>query len=340
MPSAETFPNIAATLLDGQQSVVSTQRRWCDVKVDAAAFISRYFPRTIRIPVRFRDRSLEALFGSHGISTRLTHVLQRSGARVLGDLHGRRVGDFAWQRNCGLKTLQELDSLASGLADHSSSRHQGTTTGPGPGRTTFAIPKSICCLRFDELPVTKRLANVARANGLQTLGDLHGRTRFELLQYRACWWRTVAEVQQVVERAISGEFDAARLDESAAAAGLLPLLEQGIARLAPRDRQFLLARLRGMTFAEIGRRHGLTRARVHQAVVKALCVLRKTWGPRIPRLLEMARAHCLSTTNGSGLTLALLDRWVADASKSTHLSRRAQVRLIAALDGNVSAPRD
>ena len=334
LPSAETFSDIRATLLAGHQSVVRRQHGERDVKVDAAAFVSRYFPRTIKIPARLRDRSLEALFGSRKISARLTHMLQRWGARVLGDLHGRRVGDFAWQRNCGLKTLQELDSLASVLSD------QASSTGLGANRTAFAVPRSVCRLRFDELPITKRLANVVSSNGLRTLGDLRGRTRFELLQYWACGWRTVAEIQQVIERAISGEFDVAQIDESRAPVGLLLLLEHGIERLTPRDRQFLLARLRGMTFAEIGRRHGLTRARAHQAVMKALNVLRKTWGPRIPRLLQTIRAHYFSIPNGSGLTPALLNQWVGHASKSVRLSRKAQVRLIAALDKNIPVSPD
>jgi hypothetical protein len=68
--------------------------------------------------------------------------------------------------------------------------------------------------------------------GLRTLGNLHGRTRFELLQRKACGWRTVTEIQQLIERAISGEFDIARIGESRAVAELLTLLEQGIAKLA------------------------------------------------------------------------------------------------------------
>jgi hypothetical protein len=86
-----------------------------------------------------------------------------------------------------------------------------------------------------------------------------------------------------------------------------------------------------MTFAEIGRRHGFTRARAHQAVVKAFRTLRNTWGPRIPRLLEMMRAHCVSIPNGSRPSPALLERLVGDASKSVSLSPEAQLRLIAAL---------
>jgi hypothetical protein len=190
------------------------------------------------------------------------------------------------------------------------------------------------------LPITKRLANVAHSNGLRILGDLHERTPFELLEYEACGWRTLAEIHQLIERAIRGEFHVARIDESRVVAELLTLLEEGIAKLAPGERRFLLARIRGMTFAEIGRRHGLTRARVHQVVVKTLGALRKSWGPRIPRLLEMMKAHCFSIRNGSGVTPAFVEQWVGDASKRFRLSREAQVRLIMALDKNIPCRLD
>jgi len=68
--------------------------------------------KTIDIPASLWSKPLEAW----QISVRLTGVLQRSGVRVLGELHGRKVGDFARKRNCGLKTLLELDSLVSVLA--------------------------------------------------------------------------------------------------------------------------------------------------------------------------------------------------------------------------------
>jgi len=239
--------------------------------------------------------------------------LHRSGVRVLGTLHGQRVGDLAWERHCGIKTLQELDSFTSAFNHQRSSRNRGTTA----NGTAFAVPKSVCGLRFNELPITKRLANVVCAHRLRTLDNLRGRTPFELLQYDACGWRTLAEIQQLIERAICGEFDVARIDESKAVADLLTLLEQGIAKLAPRDRQFLLARIAGRTFAEIGRRYGFTRAHVHKVVANALGALRKTWGLRIPRLLEMVKRRNLSIPNGS---------------HSFRLSKNAQLRLIAELD--------
>lgn len=249
------------------------------------ALALRYSSKRIDIPSRLWGQPLE----TWQISVRLTGVLRRSGVRVLGDLHGRRVGDFAWERNCGLKTLEELDSLGAVFAKQLSSRNRAARASRKAvaGGSAFAVPKSVRRLRFDELPITKRLATVVRSSGLRTLGDLHGRTRFEVLQYTACGWRTLAEIHQLIERAISGEFDVARIDQSRATAELLSLLEQGMTKLPPRDRQFLLARIGGLSYAEIGRRCGLTRARVHRIVTKALDTLKRAYGPRIPRLLAV-----------------------------------------------------
>ena len=74
-----------------------------------AAFAFRCFPKRIDIPVALRDQPFDAC----QTSARLADALRRSGIRVLGDLQGRKVGDFAWQRNCGFNTLHELDSLVA-----------------------------------------------------------------------------------------------------------------------------------------------------------------------------------------------------------------------------------
>src|SRR5207253_1948152 len=75
---------------------------------------------------------------------------------------------------------------------------------------SFSIPKSVCKLQFDELPITRRLAGVVRSIGARTLGDLNGLSACELLQCKNCYWHTVAEIEQLIERAIAGEFDAKR----------------------------------------------------------------------------------------------------------------------------------
>jgi hypothetical protein len=333
------------------------------------------FSKAIQIPATLHSQPLDAW----QTSARLTTLLSRFGIRVLGDLHGRKVVDFAWEKNCGPKTLYELDLLArrarfrNGKASPNNVRRNGVhasdnfTATDSEGAiptmredaTSFAIPESICHLAFNELPITTRLANVVRSIGARNLGDLNGRNAFELLQYRACGWGTISEIQQLIERAISGEFDVAPIEEAAAAAELLSLLQQGLTKLPLRDRQFVLARIGAQTgigrspradllwlsYAEIGRRYGLTRARVHKVFGNTLDSLRKIWGPRVPRLLEIIKWRCLSTV--CPLTPQLLEKWVGssaafssrptkgDCFNSFRLSMEAHVRLIAALDKSI-----
>jgi hypothetical protein len=333
------------------------------------------FSKAIEIPAGLHNQPLDGW----QTSARLSTLLSRFGIRVLGDLHGRKVVDFAWEKNCGPKTLYELDLLArrarfrNGKAscnrhrrdcvhashDFSATDSEGATAKMQADAASFAIPKSICHLPFSELPLTTRLANVVRSMGARSLGDLNGRSAFELLQYRACGWGTISEIQQLIERAVSGEFDVAQIEEAAAAAELLSLLEQALAKLPLRDRQFVLARIGAQTgngrspgadllclsYAEIGRRYGLTRARVHKVFANTLDSLRKIWGPRVPRLLDVIKWRCLSAI--CPLTPQLLEKWVGsraafssrpttrDCLNSFRLSMEAHVRLIAALDKNI-----
>jgi hypothetical protein len=333
------------------------------------------FSKAIKIPASLRDQPLD----TWQTSARLTAVLERFGIHVLGDLHGRKVVDFAWEKNCGPKTLYEFDLLArraqsrNGKASCNGHRHgrvhashsfsaTGSEWATAPMQedaASFAIPESICHLDFNELPITTRLANVVRSMGARSLGDLNGRSAFELLQYKDCGWGTISEVQQLIERAVSGEFDVGQIEQATAAAELLRLLEQGLAKLPLRDRQFVLARIGAqiggdrspgadlfcLTYAEIGQRYGLTRARVHKVFANTLDSLRKVWGPRVPRLLEVIKWRCVSAI--CPLTPQLLEKWVGSpagfSSRRTtrdylngfRLSMEAQVRLIAALDKSI-----
>ena len=334
------------------------------------------FSKAIEIPAGLHNQPLDAW----QTSARLTTLLDRFGIRVLGDLHGRKVVDFAWEKNCGPKTLYELDLLArrarlrngkescnAHRRDRVQTSHNFIATGREKATAkmqkdaaSFAIPESVCHLSFSELPITTRLANVIRSISARRLGDLNGRSAFELLQYKACGWRTISEIQQLIERAVSGEFDIGQVEETNAAAELLSLLERGLAKLPLRDREFVLARIGAeigsgrspgadllfLSYADIGRRYGLTRARVHKVFANSLDILTKIWGPRIPRLLEVIKWRCLSTI--CPLTPALLQRWVDSAaasspraitgdnfSNSFRLSIEAHVRLIAALDKSI-----
>src|SRR6266498_3328639 len=144
------------------------------------------FSRAIEIPASLLNQPLDVW----ETSARLTAMLNRFGVRVLGDLHGRKVVDFAWEKNCGPKTLYELDLLArraqsrngkasgnghSGGRVHASHTPSHSFSAIGSERVTanmqqdaasFVIPESICHLSFSELPLTTRLANVVAQWGL------------------------------------------------------------------------------------------------------------------------------------------------------------------------------
>jgi hypothetical protein len=345
----------------------------------SASISSQFFSRAIEIPARLRNEPL----GAWQKSPRLTALLHRFRIRVLGDLHGRKVVDFAREKNCGPKTLYELDLLArrarfrNGNGSHIGDRrdcaraehihsHSLTATARQAAIGTiqedaanFAIPESLWHLSFNELPITRRLANAVRFIGVGSLGDLDGHNAYELLQHKAFGWGMISEIQQLIDRAVSGEFDVGQIEHATAVAKLLRLLEEGLAKLPLRDRQFVLAKIGGqlergrgpradllcLSHAEIGRRCGLTRAGVHKLFVKSMDSLRKIWGPRVPRLLEVIKWRCLSMI--CPLTPQLLEKWVDSPAHSRsrsktrgyfgrlRLSMEAHVRLIAALDRGI-----
>jgi hypothetical protein len=300
------------------------------------ALIFNFFLKPIHIPADLRGQAIECM----AMSARLAGVLRRANIRVLGDLHGRKLDDFAWQKNCGYKTLRELDALvrqAHSRVEQTPPRPMAGSPLPGKG-LSFVVPESISQLRFAELPITSRLKNLVRSIGLRTLGDLKDRSAFELLQCKNCGWRTVVEIGQLIERAISGEFDEAQIEESARPTELLRLLEEGMAKLSPRDKHLLLARIGGedvppLTLEELGQQQALTRARVQQILEKTLNTLKEAWGPRVPRLLDAVKRRCFS--NVCPLTPALLGQWIGESHSTLQLSAKAQVRLIGALDKDV-----
>ena len=293
------------------------------------------FSEPIEIPADLRGQAIEGM----PMSVRLAGVLRRANIRVLGDLHGCKLDDFAWQRNCGYKTLYELDALVRQAHSSVEQTREPEAGSLVPGNdVSLVVPESISRLRFAELPITSRLTNLVRSIGLRTLGDLNGRSAFELLRCKNCGWRTVVEIGQLIERAISGEFDEAQIEESARPTELIRLLEEGMAKLSPRDKHLLLARIGGedvppSTLEEIGQQHALTRARVHQILEKTLSTLKKTWGPRVPRLLEAVKRRCFS--NVCPLTPALLGQRIGESHSTLQLSPKAQVRLIGALDKDI-----
>jgi len=74
------------SMIGGESLAVNGQAR--------AAFISSCFPGIIEAPPDLLNQPLD----EWQTSFRLADVLRRAGVCVLGDLHGRKVGDFAGKR--------------------------------------------------------------------------------------------------------------------------------------------------------------------------------------------------------------------------------------------------
>lgn len=64
-------------------------------------------PDDIRIPEHLKSKSVAAF----RLPARLRHLLQYAGIRLLGDLDGKRLSDFAEYRGCGETTLRALRHL-------------------------------------------------------------------------------------------------------------------------------------------------------------------------------------------------------------------------------------
>ena len=216
-------------------------------------------------------------------------------------------------------------------------------SGRKPRRTksrqgNLSIPNSICHLRLAELPATRRLHSVLKAWGVQKLGDLRGRNLSELLTQRHCGVRTVLALQHLIQLAVAGEFDQSRIRQSNAAEALLNLIETAIARLPNSDRRLILKRIGvgeqpPLTLQQLGYERGLTRERIRNILEKLLDVIRKTFGPRIPRLLERVKKSCIS--NICPLTPALLEQWAPKFQSRLRLSAKAHVRITGALDNSI-----
>lgn len=147
----------------------------------------------IFVPEPLRARPLQEL----ALSVRLTKVLGQMHLACLGDLHGRTFHEFLMLRNCGYQTLRELLRRLRQFADE----HHCELRPPA----LFNVPESVRNLRFCDLPISVRLANLLADMQLHCLGDLHGRPHEELLRKRFFGKRTLAELKRLVEQAAVGD---------------------------------------------------------------------------------------------------------------------------------------
>ena len=130
---------------------------------------------TISVPEHLRsctldDRRLPGHLRSLFWSARLHH---------LGDLHGKRVSDFAHFRNCGKITLRQLECLAAAIQRPGAAWPPPLRHGRREGVWScgeFRVPAAAGWLRPEELPISQRLETLLRKAGVGQLAELDGKT--------------------------------------------------------------------------------------------------------------------------------------------------------------------
>lgn len=210
-------------------------------------------------------------------------------------------------------------------------RESGSSTGL---MREFVVPKSVWRLQVAELPGPARLHPVFESIGIQTLRDLHGRSVAEFLQQKNCGVCTIAALEELLQRAVSGEFDSSPAERGNAFQALLILIEAAIQRLPNDHRRLLLQRvgLKGsspQTLEQLGRRRGLTRQGIRFILQTLIAEIRKSFGTRIPRLLDDVRKYCVS--NVCPLTPELFEKLAPGFQSRLRLSPEAHVRVISVL---------
>ena len=204
--------------------------------------------------------------------------------------------------------------------------------------SVLVVPESVRHLRLTQLPVSTRLSGVLGSMRIRTLGGVDGRRVGEFFRRKNCGRGSVLELEQLIQRAASGEFDDSNIGKPDAPTDLLNLIEASITKLPARDGNFVLARFGAgrkhrATLKQIGQRYGMTRERVRVILEKLFGVIRRSYGPRIPELLEHVRQRCIS--NICPLTPELLHQWARQFRSRIKLAPKAHVRIISSLDERI-----
>ena len=238
------------------------------------------------IPVEHRGQSLD----TYDLSVRFRNVCGLAGIRVMGQLHGMTLTDFGKLRNCGKKTVIELQQLVHQIQGAAVMPQAPNAVRRDPN--VLSVIESVRSLSLNELPLSTRLEAVLSEHGWHQLGDLNGVNTADLLKARNCGRTTISELKQLLHQAEMGEFTPAPGTSSAdPLATVIRLIRAGMSSINKRDREIVRQRLFGRrgepkTLEEVGERLGMTRERVRQIVKGAFEKVRRTGGPLLARALE------------------------------------------------------
>lgn len=290
----------------------------------------------IFIPLAWRKELLSAF----PLSTRLQRIFKYQRFRLFGDLHGRSLSEIGGYRNCGEKTLQEAAALIRAIQhfpptpDAVSLIEAATFVAAARGtEDAITVPAELHHLNVADLPLSVRLEGVLQRKGVRCLGDVQGVSLDDLRRTKNCGRKTIAELQQVIERAAAGEFTEAE-NTRWNPVELVQTLDALVSDLPDRNEAILSLRLGGRrdkvpTLEEVGGKYGLTRERIRQVIELSVERIRKRGGQRLRRCLEYVEEFCRDHV--CPLTPALLEQWLGDSLTAARFNLAFYVRLLAKL---------
>jgi hypothetical protein len=268
----------------------------------------------IFIPSAFRGR----LIKTFALSVRLANVLEYKNIRLVGELHGLDYREFLGWRNCGRKTVIELQNLVGQLQSGSDEivvREQPQT----PVNTSLlVVPPSARDLKLSELPVSVRLGKVLQQCGYQSLGNINEVDVQDLLGVKNCGQKSILELHELIRRAGAGEFSAIKCNDLISnLREVANAIDSGFARLPGRDRKIYKARLYGnsgrpRTLEDVGSEFKMSRERVRQIVKVVAQKIRRGTGPKLERSLEAIASECQKRV--CPLTPQLFAHWLGDCA--------------------------
>lgn len=299
--------------------------------------------QTIFIPEEARGMPLARCT----LSVRLGHVFAAAGIRLAGQLHGMAISDFLSFRNCGRKTITEIQGLVLKIQQgHRFPTVSDATAAPQDqslvkGPDALFVPPNVRPICPFDLPLSVRLENTLRKRKIARLGELDGVSISELHAIKNVGRKTIEELIRLVRRAANGEF-VGGTDANVPwnAAEFVRTVDGLISQLRVRDREIFLARLgaksgKALTLEEVGSQFGLTRERIRQVGRDALRRIEKIGSLRLRAYLN----HIANACNESvcPLTPELLAHWLGDGPRTCQFPPIFYVRLAGELSVGLPA---
>ena len=291
--------------------------------IPAKGIVNNVHDNTIFVPEGERERDLANL----PISVRLAHLLEFSNIRRLGDLHGLNLDELAAYRSCGPKTVSEIQTLVESVH--------------GEIGECYSVPAEAHDISPFDLPTSIPLAHLLQEKGINRLGDLHGRKPADLKSARYYTQKALYELDGLLQRITSGEFDLSTTPFTTAhTAELLRLIHDGISKLSARSRRIIKLRYAGnpnrnMSLTEVGQRLKLSGARAAGLEARALTQIKAAGGPKLKGYLRGLAGVCADLV--CPLTPSLLTHWLGKCATQLKWQPEAYIRLLGKLNPDIPA---